>query len=409
MPELSVNTRVVANLTEKELQKAADLCPFGAIDLVGNVLSISPACRFCRICVNSGPPGLFEYIIDDRPPSAVSEWHGIAVYIEITASGVHPVSMELLGKARELADKSGGKITALVIGSGADIAAAEAAAFGADHVYVYDHHNFKERLIEPYAAAFGDFINKTKPAAVLVGATIWGRSLAPRVAARFRTGLTADCTELNISEEGGLVQIRPTFGGNIMARIITPNNRPQMATVRYRVFNLPARKENTDPVITIAKIPEQCFNSRVRLVSLLKKEKKPDIADAGVIVACGRAFKAEKDLDMAYRLAELLGPDAAVACTRPLIEAGWFDATKQIGLSGRTVKPRLIITLGISGAVQFRAGMEKSDVIVAVNADKDAPVFGVCHFAVIGDIYAVVPALIKKLTENRSGKDGAYV
>jgi len=214
------------------------------------------------------------------------------------------------------------------------------------------------------------------------------------VAARLRTGLTADCTALEIKENGDLVQIRPAFGGNIMARIITPEHRPQMATVRYKIFDTPEKTEN-EPKVTRFVLDEKMLKSRIKSVSYTKKDKKPDIADAEIIVALGRAFKSPKEIILAERLAELLG--AELACTRPLIEAGLFDATRQIGLSGRTVKPKLIITLGISGAVQFKAGMQNSDVIFAVNSDLTAPIFDVAHYAVVGDVFEILPILIRSV------------
>jgi electron transfer flavoprotein alpha subunit len=338
---------------------------------------------------------LFEYAADEVFANNLDGWSGIAVYIDHTAGTLHPVSAELIGKARELA-AGRWPVTALFIGGNEADAERLASRCGADRLYAYCHPDLQSFLIEPYTNVFESFINETKPASILVGATVIGRSLAPRVAARFRTGLTADCTELEMTPSGALIQIRPAFGGNIMARIVTPNRRPQMATVRYKVFDAPAPVQGHIKVIRHT-VDDGLLRSRVKSLGVTKKELKPDIADADVIVACGRAFKSAKDLGMAYELAELLS--GSVACTRPLIEAGWFDATRQIGLSGRTVKPRLIFTLGVSGAVQFKAGMQNTGTIVAVNADRNAPIMDICHHAVIGDIYEIVPQLIKLLKD----------
>jgi electron transfer flavoprotein alpha subunit len=264
-----------------------------------------------------------------------------------------------------------------------------------DEVFVYDNEELKDFRIEPYTAVFEDFINKVKPTAILVGATTVGRSLAPRVAARFRTGLTADCTILDIKENTDLVQIRPAFGGNIMAQIVTPNNRPQMATVRYKVMSAPQKISEVSGKITLCEIANDKLNSNIKVLNVIPKKKEKGISDAEVIIAVGRGLKAEKDMAMIRELAELL--DAEIAVTRPLIEAGWADAKRQVGLSGRTVRPKLIITCGISGAVQFTAGMNNSEYIFAINKDEKAPIFKVAHYGVVGDIYEIVPQLIEQI------------
>jgi electron transfer flavoprotein alpha subunit len=245
-----------------------------------------------------------------------------------------------------------------------------------------------------------DFVNKVKPSTLLVGATTIGRSLAPRVAARFKTGLTADCTILDMKENTDLVQIRPAFGGNIMAQIVNPNCRPQLATVRYKVMDAPERSAEPSGKINNVVMDKAKFASDIEVLKVEKKVIESSISDAEIIVAAGRGIKSEKDLDMIREFAELLG--AQIAVTRPLIEAGWADARKQIGLSGRTVKPKLIITCGISGAVQFAAGMNNSDCIVAINKDPKASIFNVAHYGIVGDIYEVLPKLINNIKEARA-------
>ncbi len=234
---------------------------------------------------------------------------------------------------------------------------------------------------------------------MLVGATTVGRSLAPRVAARFRTGLTADCTILDMKENSDLVQIRPAFGGNIMAQIVNPNHRPQLATVRYKVMDAPCRSDEISGKINVEYMDKNKFKSGIDVLKVTKKEVEVGISDADVIVAVGRGVKSEKDMDMIKELADLLG--AQVAVTRPLVEAGWADAKLQIGLSGRTVKPKLIITCGISGAVQFAAGMNNSDVIVSINNDPKASIFNVAHYGIIGDLYEVIPKLIEDIKNDQ--------
>ena len=236
---------------------------------------------------------------------------------------------------------------------------------------------------------------------LLVGATTVGRSLAPRVAARFRTGLTADCTILDIKENTDLVQIRPAFGGNIMAQIVTPNSRPQLATVRYKVMSAPERSESESGEIVKLFIGKEKLKSNINVLEVVPKSKEKEISEADVLVVAGRGVKSEKDLAMIKELAELLGGE--LATTRPLIEAGWVDAKRQVGLSGRTVRPKLIITCGVSGAVQFTAGMNNSDYIFAINCDEKAPIFKVAHYGIVGDIYDVIPMLIEKIKSNVSG------
>jgi electron transfer flavoprotein alpha subunit len=252
-----------------------------------------------------------------------------------------------------------------------------------------------------------DFVNKKKPSTLLVGATTIGRSLAPRVAARFRTGLTADCTILEMKDNTDLVQIRPAFGGNIMAQIINPNNRPQLATVRYKVMDAPVRTAAPTGRVIFADIDRSKLTSQIDVKKVTKKVLEASISDAEVIIAVGRGIKAEKDLAMINELAGLIG--AQVATTRPLIEAGWTDARKQIGLSGRTVKPKLIIVCGISGAVQFTAGMNNAECIVAINNDPKASIFNVAHYGIVGDIYEVIPKLISNIYAKNNEREGSYI
>ena len=399
MARLVIHQERLEGLARGELAAVIDLCPFGAIEMRGETLEINAGCKSCKICVEKGPNAAFELVETEtgRHAADKSAWKGIAVYIDHTEGNIHPVSLELVGKARELALKAGFPVYALFMGHDIEEQAAGLLHYGVDEVFTYDYKELASFLIQPYTNVFEDFIGKVKPSVILIGATNAGRSLAPRVAARMRTGLTADCTELDIKENTDLVQIRPAFGGNIMAQIVTQDRRPQMATVRYKVFDAPARQLCANGKVTRCEIREEGLTSRARIVSVTKKEKRKTISEAEVIVAVGRGIKSEKDLAMAYELAEVLG--AEIATTRPLIESGWVPLNRQIGLSGRTVKPKLIITLGISGSVQFRAGMENSDLIISINTDGNAGIFDVCHYAVNGDIYDIVPKLIRRIKE----------
>lgn len=391
MAKLVVHNEKIDNKSE-----AIKLCPFGAMDIVNDNIEINASCKMCRLCVRKGSEGAFEYVEGEKKPSVdKSLWKGVGVYVDHVEGDIHPVTFELIGKARELAAKVNQEVYCVFVGHDIEDKAEELLHYGVDKVYVYDSEKLKEFRIEPYTAAFEDFINKVKPTAILVGATTVGRSLAPRIAARFRTGLTADCTVLDIKENTDLVQIRPAFGGNIMAQIVTPNSRPQLATVRYKVMLAPERSEDVNGQIISCSIEDEKLASNIDVLEVFKKEAETGISDAEVLVVAGRGVKTEKDLAMVEELAKLLGGEVAV--TRPLIESGWADAKRQVGLSGRTVRPKLIITLGVSGAVQFTAGMNKSDVIFSINKDEKAPIFQVAHYGIVGDMYEIIPQLIENI------------
>jgi len=243
-----------------------------------------------------------------------------------------------------------------------------------------------------------DLISEIRPSVVLIGSTSIGRSLAPRLATRFRTGLTADCTTLKIKPNTDLVQIRPAFGGNIMAQIITTHTRPQFATVRYKVMDQAVRGEETGRVFDRS-VSGEMLKSDIDVIRVTHKESVTSITDAEVIVAGGQGLKEKEDLEMIRELAFLLGGEYAV--TRPLVEKGWADYTRQIGLSGRTVKPKLIITCGVSGAIQFAACMNCSDRIIAINSDPNASIFKIAHTGIVGDLYKILPSLIGELKGDR--------
>ena len=390
MGKLVINHNLV---TPEKAQALTELCPFGAISYENNTLDISSGCKMCKMCVRKGQ-GLVDFV-EEMVAIDKSQWTGICVYADCTGGNIHRVTFELCGKARELAAVTGHPVYALIIGHNVTDHAETLRHYGVDKVFVYDDPAFADFRIEPYTAAFCDFIQKEQPSSILVGATNLGRQLAPRVAARCRTGLTADCTVLEMKENTDLVQIRPAFGGNIMAQIVTPNTRPQFCTARYKVFSEPKPTEEARGEIVSMAVTEEMLRSKIQVLSAVEKPKDIDIAEAEVIVAVGRGASGEAMLAAARELAELLG--GVVACTRPLVESNVFDAKHQIGLSGRTVKPKLIFTLGISGAVQFAAGMKSSDCIVAINTDPAAPIFDVAHYCLVGDLNEILPKLIAKI------------
>ncbi|MFR3729352.1 electron transfer flavoprotein subunit alpha [Lacrimispora sp.] len=394
MGKLVINQEKVGNI--KEL---IGICPFGALEEKDNLLQINAACRMCKLCVKKGPKGAVEYIEEAVQSIDKSQWKGIAVYVDHIDGVIHPVTFELLGKARELAEKIHHPVYAVMMGHNIKSRCEELLHYPVDKVFSYDAPELDRFKMEPYTNAFEDFVQKLKPSAILIGATPVGRQLAPRLAARLKTGLTADCTILDINENTDLVQIRPAFGGNIMAQILTPNHRPQMATVRYKVMDAPERSEKIHGEVVSCKLGLERLKSQVSVLDIIPKEKEQSIEGAEVLVVAGRGVKKEEDMAMLKELADLLG--GQLACTRPLVEAGWLDARCQVGLSGRTVRPKLIITCGVSGSVQFTAGMDHSDQIIAINKDESAPIFKTAHYCLVGDLYDIIPGLISQIRQGK--------
>ena len=375
-------------------------CPFGAIDMKAGKPELNAACKVCGICVKGCPEKAIIKLETKVDQVDKSQWKDILVFAEAHGGRLHPVSLELIGKAKELAGPVGFRVKAVLVGSGLSDFAEELRHYGVSEIAVYDDPALSFFRADAYAACVEDYIRYAHPSVVLVGATSLGRSLAPRLATRFHTGLTADCTKLELRENTDLVQIRPAFGGNIMAQIITTNTRPQFATVRYKVMNTPEREDAAAGDILTRKIPKAVAESKVTCVSVTPVPPKKSISDAEILVVGGRGLQKEADLEMVKELAALLGGDWATS--RPLVEKGWTTNDRQIGLSGRTVRPRLIITCGVSGAIQFTACMNASDHIVAINSDPDAPIFQVAHVAIVGDLYDILPRLIRQLKEERA-------
>ena len=398
MPKLVVHQEKITDVSA-----LIKVCPFGAIEEKGGRVEINAACKMCKLCVKKGPPGAVKYVEDEAAPLLdKSQWQGVAVYVDHVDGEIHPVTYELIGKAKELAAVVGQEVYAFFLGHGITKTAGELLHYGVDKVFVYDDPALERFRIQPYTAAFEEFVHTVRPAAILVGATTVGRQLAPRAAARLRTGLTADCTRLEMNENTDLVQIRPAFGGNIMAQILTPNTRPQMATVRYKVMNAPERSSGTSGEIIPCTIAPEKLSCAVEVLDVAPKLPEQSIDAADVLVVAGRGVKKQEDLNMLEALAASLG--GQLACTRPMVESGWVDAKRQVGLSGRTVRPRLIITCGVSGAIQFVAGMDHSETIVAINKDEKASIFKVAHYALVGDMYEILPRLMEQVKAFREGR-----
>ncbi len=375
----------------------AGVCPFGAIEIAGGLAQINGGCKNCATCVKACPKQAIIKLETKTAQVDKTKWRGILVFAEVSAGKLHPVSTELIGKALELAAPLNYEVNAAVVGENIVESAEELRHFGVRTVYAYDDEALYGFKADAWAACVEDTIRLTKPSVVLVGSTLVGRSLAPRLATRFHTGLTADCTQLVLRPDSDLVQIRPAFGGNIMAQIVTQNTRPQFATVRYKVMDAPVRRSEASGEIVYRPIPKGAYDSKIKLLSSQAIPPKKSISDAEVLVVGGRGLKKQQDLELIRELATLLGGDWAVS--RPLVEKGWAGNERQIGLSGRTVRPRLIITFGVSGAIQFASCMNMSEYIVSVNTDPDAPIFNVAHTAVVGDLYEILPELISTLKE----------
>ncbi|MFH1690344.1 MAG: electron transfer flavoprotein subunit alpha [Candidatus Eisenbacteria bacterium] len=372
-------------------------CFYDAIEMVDGVAVIKDNCTLCGACVD---PCKFDAIIlreFHRETAPLDDYKGVWVVAEQRAGEIHGVSFELLGRGRELADTRGAPLAAVLLGSNVGDAGKDLIAAGADIVYVVDDPELLHYRDEPYANAVAALIKKYKPEIVLTGATSVGRSLIPRVAIQVRTGLTADCTALDIDdEEGVLLQTRPAFGGNIMATIVCPNHRPQMATVRHKVMTAldpdPGRKGE----IVSEQLPAELFITGTEFVEFVKDlTSTVNIAEADIIVSGGRGLGGPENFEMLNGLAGVLG--GAVGASRAAVDAGWIPYSHQVGQTGKTVQPNLYFACGISGAVQHLAGMQSSRTIVAINKDPDAPIFKVATYGIVGDVFEIVPALAKRL------------
>jgi len=369
-------------------------CPFKALELKDKV-EVNASCKMCKVCIKTCPVGAISLEEEKKELIDKSLYNDILVYIEHDGKMIHPVSLELIGKGLELAKVNNEKVNALLIGNNVSKLANDLLYTGVSKVFVYDDAELETFRVDNYANAFEDIINETKPSVCLVGATTTGRSLAPRVACRFKTGLTADCTILEMRENKDLVQIRPAFGGNIMAQIINTNNRPQFATVRYKVMDAKPLLDSPSGEIVNRKVTDEIKKSSIKLLEVIKQEKSKSITDADILVVAGQGVKDEKGLALVKELASLL--NGMVAFTRPMVEKGVATVQEQIGLSGRTVKPKLIITCGVSGAIQFVAGMNQSETIVSINSDPNAQIFNVAHYAIVDDLYPFLTELINTI------------
>lgn len=330
-----------------------------------------------------------------------SIYKDVYVFIEQRENKIQNVGKELLGKARELADDLGEKVVALLLGHHIEAKAKELIYYGADTVLCVDDKELNHYMTESYTQAIAQIVQERKPSIILLGATTIGRDLGPRLSARIGTGLTADCTGLDISEEKELLMTRPAFGGNLMATIVCKDHRPQMSTVRPSVMRIKPKDESRKGKVEMVKVNFNKEKFKVRLLENIKEEKsRVDITQADILVSGGRGVGCVEGFEDLSELAEVLG--AEVSASRAMVDAGLIPAERQVGQTGKTVRPDIYFALGISGAVQHLAGMEESDYIIAINKDKDASIFNAADLGIVGDLKQIVPALTKRLKERRT-------
>lgn len=370
-------------------------CPYGAIEFVEKKAVITDKCTLCGACKESCRFSAIVSERDERQGSDLSRYEGIWVFAEQRYGKLKPVSLELLGKARELAARLNAKVTSVLFGYNIGFLARDLIAYGADQVLMMDEEwlgDFNDRI---YGELITNLVKEHKPEIVLVGATSKGRSLAPYISSSLKTGLTADCTGLSIDDEGLLVQTRPAFGGNLMAEIVCPHNRPQMATVRPKVFKPLEPDYEKRGIIT--RIQKEPIEGLVKLIRNIDNAEGQSLTDAEIIVSVGRGIGSAANIRLAGELADALG--GVLASSRPLVDMGWMPYSRQVGQTGKTVAPRIYIACGISGAIQHLAGLADIDTIIAINQDPEAPIFKVANYGIVADVKEFLPLLTEKIKQ----------
>lgn len=405
-------------------------CPEDAIEMndKGEPVINLEKCIGCRRCVKVCPAEALEMyytpeeqkILDQiassskgkEPQEAIIEEAGIKeyknvwVFVEHTEGEPATVSWELLGAGSKLATSLKVELCSVVIGDKVNHLCQESIAYGANRVYLIDDPVFHYYRTETFNKAICYLVKKYKPEVLLMGATGLGRDLAGAVATKLNTGLTADCTGLDVDDKGYLLQTRPAFGGNIMATIFTERTRPQMSTVRPHVMLLPQKDTSRKGEIIIESMMIKEEDVAAKVLEVVKDQRAEcDLAAAEVIVSGGRGMSSGENFTLLQQLADELG--GVVGCSRAVVEAGWMPAERQVGQTGKTVRPKIYIACGISGAIQHLVGMQSSDVIIAINQDKYAPIFEVATYGIVGDVFQVVPAIINNIREIRAKKSGS--
>lgn len=380
-------------------------CPFGAIIMQDGKAFITEACTACGACIDVCPVGAI--IREDEGPKAgaadKNAYSGVWVFIEQTEGNVRGVAHELLGQARLLADQMKQEVAGVLIGDKVEALAPQVFASGADKVYLVEGPEYAHYTTDAFTTAFADLIETYKPAVILLGATNDGRDLGPRIACRVKTGLTADCTGLSIDEATGLVAwTRPAFGGNIMATILCPDHRPQMGTVRPKVFKKPEQNATRSGQLVRVASKVKAEDIRTKLVDVIRVcTASCNLEEAEIIVSGGRGMCKPENFNLIEQLADVLG--GAVGASRAAVDAGWKPALHQVGQTGKTVGPKIYFAVGISGAIQHLAGMSSSDIVIAINKDADAPIFKMADFGIVGDAMEILPVLVDEFRKIKQG------
>lgn len=385
--------------------KCVKVCPFGGITVENKKAVSNDACTMCGACVESCPFGALTLPAKaEVDTSGLSIYKNVWVYLEHHDGALKDVSKELLGQGRILADKLGEKLVGVIVGWNLENMIADAKRFGVDEIIAVEDAAQERYNTAGYAAAMEYVIGKYKPSVLLIGATNNGRDLGPRISCRLGTGLTADCTGLDIDSEQQIVAwTRPAFGGNIMATIFCPNHRPQIGTVRPRVFKCPEPRAAADVPVNYETMPTVDSDITTVIKDVIRHlTHDVKIEDADIIVSGGRGMKEAKNFAILEELAEELG--GCVGASRAAVDSGWMPQSRQVGQTGKTVSPKVYIACGISGAIQHLAGMSGSDLIIAINKDPGAPIFGVAHYCIVGDLFEVVPALTAAVRQAKAAK-----
>ena len=374
-----------------------DACPLGALSLVDNLAVVNDKCTACGACLLACPVHALN-LPQERPRKTAENlavYSGVWVWVEQFNGKMGSISVEMLGQGRKLANQRKVALTACVLGQNVEHITKEVISFGADRVFWADDESIAAYSTAPYASTLINLIREYKPEIFLMGASSRGRDLAGSVASILYTGLTADCTGLDIDPANGLLlQTRPAFGGNVMATIICPDHRPQMATVRHRVFEMPIADYRRQGQVIPIEAAMRAEQITTRVVASILEKDEVNLADARIIVAGGHGVNGPAGFEPLRKLAAVLG--GAVGSSRSAVDAGWISYSHQVGQTGRTVRPDLYIACGISGQIQHLAGMKTSKVIVAINKNPDAPIFNIANYGIVGDLFQIVPALTEQ-------------
>ena len=372
--------------------KCVEKCPFGALSFEDNGIVVGDTCRMCGMCVRQCPEKAISF--EQKAGSFDKDkWKDFLIFVEQERGDIHPVAFELIGEARKMASKVNFKVKCVIAGGAGTVENAHKLLdYGVDQVFAYEDESLEGFRADCYTDVVAECIAAQKPSSVLIGATALGRSLAPRLATRFHTGLTADCTTLDIKSNTDMVQIRPAFGGNIMATIVCEDFRPQMATVRPGVMKALEADAGREGEVEEFKVEFTAADMNVKIREVVKtSHKSVDITEAKILVSGGRGVGNAEGFKDLEALAETL--DGEVAASRAAVDSGWISNDRQVGQTGKTVRPELYLACGISGAIQHAAGMENSEFIVAINRDEDAAIFDIADLGIVGDIKKILPKL----------------